>query len=234
MFQGLEIKFGFGEGGLGRQEGHLRPGQMLPRPLPFRHARGGADIGQRGHGITMGKTHFPHPAQAPDPQLQHLRQGIHHRNAHAVQAAGDLVAVLVELTAGMQLGHDDLGRRHALFLVDIHGDAATIVAHGHRPIGIKAHIHPVGMAGQRLVNGVVHHLIHHVVQAGPVIGVADIHAGAFADSVQPLQHLDGTGAIFLCGCGNGRGGGGGVIGVRHGNECSRKWRKTGVKACCGA
>jgi hypothetical protein len=50
------------------------------------------------------------------------------------------------------------------------------------------------MAGQRLVDGVVDHLVDHVVQARAVIGVADIHARALAHGVQALEHLDGIGA----------------------------------------
>ena len=52
------------------------------------------------------------------------------------------------------------------------------------------------MAGKRLVDGVVDDLIDHVVEAGAVIGVADIHAGTLADGVEPAQHSDGLRAIF--------------------------------------
>ncbi len=52
------------------------------------------------------------------------------------------------------------------------------------------------MAGQRLVDGVVHHLVDHVVQAGAVIGVADIHARPLAHGVEAFQHLDRIGAVF--------------------------------------
>ena len=48
-----------------------------------------------------------------------------------------------------------------------------------------------GVTGQRLVDAVVDDLVHHVVQARAVVGVADIHAGALADSLQPLENLDG-------------------------------------------
>jgi hypothetical protein len=50
---------------------------------------------------------------------------------------------------------------------------------------------------QRLVNGVVDHLIDHVMQAGAVIGVADIHAWPLADGVKSLQHFDRIGAVFF-------------------------------------
>jgi len=33
-------------------------------------------------------------------------------------------------------------------------------------------------------------------QARPIVGVADIHAGAFANRLQPLENLDGISAVF--------------------------------------
>ena len=44
----------------------------------------------------------------------------------------------------------------------------------------------LAVAGERLVDGVVDDLEHHVVQAGAVIGVADVHAGALADGLEAL------------------------------------------------
>jgi UDP-N-acetylenolpyruvoylglucosamine reductase len=52
------------------------------------------------------------------------------------------------------------------------------------------------MAGQRLVDGVVDDLVDHVVQAGAVIGVADIHARPLAHGLQALENLDGIGAVL--------------------------------------
>ena len=40
------------------------------------------------------------------------------------------------------------------------------------------------MAGDRLVHGVVEHLGHEMVQR-PLVGAADIHAGALADGLEP-------------------------------------------------
>ena len=48
---------------------------------------------------------------------------------------------------------------------------------------------PGGMAGHRLVHGVVQHLGHQMMQR-PLVGAADIHARAPADRLQALQHLD--------------------------------------------
>ena len=52
------------------------------------------------------------------------------------------------------------------------------------------------MPGQRLVDGVVDDLVDHVVQAGAVIGVADIHARPLAHRIEALQDLDRLGAVI--------------------------------------
>ena len=67
------------------------------------------------------------------------------------------------------------------------------------PSALSVTVTSVGMAGQRLVDGVVDDLVDHVVQAGAVVGVADIHAGTLADGVEALQDLDGFGAIGVFG-----------------------------------
>ena len=56
---------------------------------------------------------------------------------------------------------------------------------------------PVAESGQRLVDGVVHDLEHHVMQATAVIGVADIHSGALSDRVKPLQNFDFAGIVYV-------------------------------------
>ena len=168
------------------RERHL--GAVPPVPV--------ADFLQRRVGHAVGEGHLVDLALAPDAELQLLRQRIDHGDADAVQAAGDLVGILVELTAGVQLGHDDLGRRNAFALVDAGRDAAAVVPDRHRAVGVERHRHRVGIAGERLVDAVVDDLVDHVMQAGAVIGVADIHARALAHGVEALQDLDGFGAVF--------------------------------------
>ena len=187
VLQPVEIELHVGEGAQRRLEGDLRAGLVAGR----------AGLGQVGLGLAMLEAHAVFAARPPDHQLQPFRQGVDHRHAHPVQAAGDLVAVLVELPAGVQLGHDHLGGRHAFLLVDVGGDAAAVVEHGHRAVRVQGHLDDVAEAGQRLVDGVVGDLEHHVVQARAVLGVADIHARTLAHRIQALQDLDRAGAIIL-------------------------------------
>ncbi len=48
---------------------------------------------------------------APDFQIELLRERVDDRHANPMQATRDFIAVVVELAAGVQDGHDDFGRR---------------------------------------------------------------------------------------------------------------------------
>jgi hypothetical protein len=74
--------------------------------------------------------------------------------------------------------------------VDPGGDSAAIVLDRNRSVGIERDQDPVAMAGERLVDRIVGNLEHHVVEAGAVVGVADIHSGPLADRIETFQHLD--------------------------------------------
>src|SRR5213082_592643 len=149
MLQRRKIIFDVGEG-LGRGlEGHL--GAAL--------ALGLADHFQRRHRIAVGEFDEMLLAVAPDFELQLAGQRVDHRDADAVQAARNLVGVLVEFTAGMQLGHDDLGSGNAFALVDVDRYAATVVAHRDGIVGVEDDFDQGGVAGERLVDRVVDDLV---------------------------------------------------------------------------
>ena len=120
VLQGGVVELDHGEGARRGQERHL--GAAL--------AAGIADRRQRRHRVAVAKLDEVLLTVAPDAQLQPRRQRVHHGDADPVQAARDLVGVLIEFPASMQLGHDDLGGRHALRLVDAGRDAAAVVGNG--------------------------------------------------------------------------------------------------------
>ena len=76
-------------------------------------------------------------AVAPDPQPQPGRERIDDGDADAVQAARYFVGILVEFSAGVQLGHDDFGRGNAFLGMNIGRNAAPVVGDGDRAIGIE-------------------------------------------------------------------------------------------------
>ena len=136
---------------------------------------------------------------APDGDVEPLGQGVHHRHADPVQAAGGLVRLAGELTARVQHGHDDLERRLAgVFGVGVHGMPRPSSRTDSAPSASSADLDQLGVARHRLVHGVVEHLGEQVVQR-PLVRAADIHAGAAAHGLQPLQHLDVLGGIAGCG-----------------------------------
>ena len=192
MLDRAVVELDHGEG-LGRgQEGDF--GAALGRAVDLGRR---ADHLQAVHRVAVLELHRVFVAVAPDAQLQRGGQRVDDRHADAVQPARDLVGILVELPAGVQLGHDDLGGRNALLGVDAGRDAAAVVGDRAGAVGIQRHGHQGGVAAERLVDGVVDHLVDHVMQAGAVVRVADIHARALAHGIEAAQHLDGIGAIFV-------------------------------------
>ena len=56
----------------------------------------------------------------------------------------------------------------------------------------------LAMAGKMLVDGIVQHLEHTMVQAA-LVGVANVHAGPLPDRLEALQFVNLLGAIGLAG-----------------------------------
>src|SRR5690606_7598271 len=88
--QNVPAEVNVGEGFLGRLEVNLRA-----------RAVGITDSGQRRLRYAMHVGLFPDLAAAANGQHQLLGEGVHHRDTYTVQTAGHLVAVVVELTAGV-------------------------------------------------------------------------------------------------------------------------------------
>jgi len=123
-------------------------------------------------------------------------QGVYHGNAHAVQAARHLVAVLVELAAGVQAAEHQLDRGLALFLVHVDRDAAAVVGDADDVTLADRHLDGRAVAGHRLVDRVVDDLVDEVVQA---LGarVADVHRRPLAHGLEALEDLDAVGVVLL-------------------------------------
>ena len=83
----------------------------------------------------------------------------------------------------MQLGHDDLRRGNTFFLMDTHRDTPPVIPYRNGTVGVDCDGDGVGVTGQSLVNSVVYDLIDHMMQAGAIVGVADVHPGPFANSL---------------------------------------------------
>ncbi len=132
---------------------------------------------------------------AGDVDLQAPGQGVDHRDAHAVQTTGNLICAGFEFSAGVQHGHHHVDGGHA---GGVHRDrdAAAVVGDFDSAVFQHSHIHPAGIAGHRLVDGVVHDLPHEVVQTA-LAGGTNTHARALTNCLQTLQNGDRRDAVFF-------------------------------------
>ena len=107
-----------------------------------------------------------------------------------MQTARHLVGVLVELTARVQLGHDDLCRRDTLCRVRINRHATAVIRDLGRPVSVQNDRGFCRVTGKRLVNRVVDGLVNHVVKTRTIVRVTNVHARAFPNGLKPFQDLD--------------------------------------------
>ena len=134
-------------------------------------------------------------AVAPDLQVERFGERVHDRDADAVQTAGNLVAVVVELAAGMEHGQHDFGGRLAAGVL-IDGNAAAVVDDGNRAVDVQGDVDLIAVAGERFVDGVVDDLVDEVVQSLRT-GRSDVHGRALAHGLQPFEDLDLVGAVVV-------------------------------------
>ena len=126
-----------------------------------------------------------------------LGEGVDHGRAHAVQAAGIGIVLVVELAAGVQLRIDDLHAGDAQLRMDVHRNAAAVVRHLAGAVLFQRHGDLGGEAVGSLVDGVIDDLPDEVVQPARA-GGADVHARAHAHRVEALEYLYVGGGIGLC------------------------------------
>src|SRR6185437_13458146 len=69
----------------------------------------------------------------------------------------------------------------------------------NRIVGVDDDLDVVAIARERLVDRVVEHLEHHVVQPGAVGRVTDVHPRPFTNGVEALQDLDARGVVGVAG-----------------------------------
>jgi len=139
---------------------------------------------------------------APYGKTQPFRKRVHNRHADSVQTAGYFVGVVVELASGVQLGHYNFCGGTLLFVVflDLGRNPAPVVLHADRIIGMYGHGYRVAMTGQRFVYGIINDFKYHMVQAGAIAGVTNIHPRPLAHRLQSLEDLYAIGIIVIAVC----------------------------------
>ena len=116
-----------------------------------------------------------------------------------MQTARHLVAVVVELAAGVEDGQHDFRRRLAARML-IDGDAAAVVDDRDRPVDVNRHVDLIAETGKGLVDRVVDDLVDEVVQARRS-GRADVHGGPLADRLEAFEDPDLVRGILRHVCG---------------------------------
>ena len=86
-----------------------------------------------------------------------------------MEATRHLVATAAKLAAGVEHGHRHLETRLLLFRMDVDRNAASVVLHRCRAVGMQGHDDRVSVPSHRLVDGVVDDFVQEMVQA-PGIG----------------------------------------------------------------
>ena len=185
--QDVVVKFDDGENLAVREEGDLCAGA-----LRF------ADRLQLRHGPSALVALVIHVSIAPHFDFQPLAQRVDARDADAVQPARNLVAVVVELAAGVEHRENDFHGRFLLRGVHVHRDAAPVVVHRNRTVRVHLDLDRLAVPGQRLVHAVVHDLVHAVVKAANA-RVADVHRGALPHRVHTAEDRDRLGIVLVAG-----------------------------------
>ncbi|KAF5040170.1 hypothetical protein DSECCO2_536290 [anaerobic digester metagenome] len=111
-----------------------------------------------------------------------------------MQSPGDLVALAVELAAGVKNGQHHLHRRSLIFRHQPGGDPAPIIGHGDAAILVDRYVDVGAVAAHHLVYGVVHDLVDQMMKASGV-GAAYVHAWPLANGLQAFQHLYAVGVV---------------------------------------
>jgi len=120
------------------------------------------------------------------PALEVPRQRVDDRHADPVQAAGELVVLVRELTAGVQAREDQLGATHLLARMGVDRHPATVVGDLERPVLVQHDVDLPAVPGNRLVDAVVDDLMRQMVRPLCV----GVHARPSPDGLEAAQDLD--------------------------------------------
>ena len=123
-------------------------------------------------------------------------QRVYHGCAHAVEAAGDLIAAAAEFAAGMEHGIHNLQRGPPGLGLDIHGDAAAVIGDGDGVAGVDGNGDMLTVSRQCFIDGVIHDLVYKVMQTARARR-ADVHTRAHTHRFQTFKDLDLTGVIGI-------------------------------------
>ena len=158
------------------EELHQRAGLMFGGRTDILHRRN-RDFLSRGElhrlnlpidNLALLKIQAVSPAVTVDREAQPRGQCVHAGHTDAMQAAGDLVAVLIEFAAGMQFSQRDFGRAalRLMFVVelDLVRNAAPVIQHRDGFIVVDGDHDVLRETGEDFINRVVYHFVDKLMQ----------------------------------------------------------------------
>ena len=113
-----------------------------------------------------------------------------------MQAAGIGIVFIAELAARVQAGINQLDTRYMQLWMLVHRHAAAVIPHRGGAILMQRNGDLGRIAGQRLVDAIVHDFPQQMMQSA-YAGGADVHARTHPNGVQPFQHLDFSSVVSI-------------------------------------
>ena len=141
------------------------------------------------HRLAALKFHVMHLAVARDLDLKPFADRVHAFRADAVRAAGKFVAALAVFAAGVQRRQNQLDAGNFVLRMNVHRNAAAVVADGNRAVHVDRHLDLVAVAGEMFVHGIIQHFAHAMMQRA-LVRAADIHAGLLAHGLEPFEFAE--------------------------------------------
>ena len=164
---------------------------LLARTAQFRFAD---DLHAR-HGLALGVFLLVDFAVAIDGRNHAGRKGVDAGYTYTMQTTADLVGAFVELTTGMEHGHDNLKGTLVFLFVHIDGDTATVVLNSDAIVFVDGDLNVCTITCEGLVNRVVYGLVNQMVET-LFRNVSDVHGRALAHGFQSFKDLDVRGRIL--------------------------------------
>ncbi len=90
----------------------------------------------------------------------------------------------------MQYSHDYLCGGPALLCDNAGWYSPAVIGNCYRIVGMYYDLYVCAETSKRFIDGIIDSFKHHMVKAGTIVGVADIHAGTFTDSIKPFEDLN--------------------------------------------
>jgi len=94
----------------------------------------------------------------------------------------------------VQVGEHEFDGGHLELRVLVNGDAAAVVFDGAGAIDVESDFDPVAETGEMFVYRIVEDLINAMMEAA-LVGVTDVHAGAFPHGFEALKLIDLGGIV---------------------------------------